>query len=675
MHYTRTMPGADSTTPSMSQSQAGGSSPRFGDRWIGGRWIDLCLIIGVPLFLLPLIVAAPGRPDVQELILYLGAFGALGHHLPGMLRAYGDRELFRRFRLRFVLAPLFLVAVCVGFSLAGLGGIVLATFLWTTWHTLMQVFGFARIYDAKGDARSGAAVRVAGPAAKRASLLDQALCIGWILAPLAWSDRRVAYALELYYRCGLPRIQSAAIDGARQALLAATALVTLGFLARLCIDIVRGARPPAQKLLFLAASFGFWWYCMVEVEHLVAGVALFDVFHDVQYLAIVWLFQRARVREAGASGGVTGFTRFLFRESGALRGLVVGLYVALVVGYGSVGYFSGKVASETVREVLLGVLAASALFHFYLDGFVWKVREPGTRSALGIAETRAAEGGSPWRWTQHAWKWAFFVVPLAWFGVAESRGAAAPADWRGWIAEAAPGSPEALTNLGVELASRGELERAIELHRRALSLAPGLPEPHNNLGAALRLAGRPDEAQAEFETAIRLRPKYARAHGHLANLLVQRGDAARAERHFRAAIEHDPRYADARANLALLCVARGELPEALALLREALAIDPRHRGALNNLAWNLATSSRADLRSPAEALALAERLVELTGRSQPQPLDTLAAAEAACGRFEAAARTATEAAETAHGRGNAALAAQIESRLELYRARRAYQSP
>jgi hypothetical protein len=160
--------------------------------WIGNRWIDLCLIVGVPVFLAPLILAAPGRPDVQELILYLGAFGALGHHLPGMMRAYGDRELFRRFRVRFVVAPIFLVAVCVGFSVAGLGGIVLATFLWTTWHTLMQIFGFARIYEAK----HGAAV--APSRAPRSGLLDQSLCIAWIVAPLAWSVLGLAYVFYLF---------------------------------------------------------------------------------------------------------------------------------------------------------------------------------------------------------------------------------------------------------------------------------------------------------------------------------------------------------------------------------------------------------------------------------------------------------------------------------------------
>jgi hypothetical protein len=64
--------------------------------------------------------------------------------------------------------------------------------------------------------------------------------------------------------------------------------------------------------------------------------------------------------------------------------------VGLVVAYGSLGRFSGLVRSETIRNALLGVLAASALFHFYLDGFIWKVREFDPRAWASRAERRRA---------------------------------------------------------------------------------------------------------------------------------------------------------------------------------------------------------------------------------------------------------------------------------------------
>ena len=95
---------------------------------------------------------------------------------------------------------------------------------------------------------------------------------------------------------------------------------------------------------------------------------MFEVFHDVQYLSLVWIYNRNRVEKDKSIGG---FMRFIFRRSGSL----VGLYIGLVFAYGSLGYFKDSVEIETVKRVLTGVVAASGLLHFYYDGFIWKVRE------------------------------------------------------------------------------------------------------------------------------------------------------------------------------------------------------------------------------------------------------------------------------------------------------------
>jgi hypothetical protein len=77
------------------------------------------------------------------------AVGGTGHHLPGFIRAYTDPVLFRRFRMRFILAPLFLVAVYALFYSLHLDSLKLILVFWGMWHGAMQVNGFLRIYDAK----------------------------------------------------------------------------------------------------------------------------------------------------------------------------------------------------------------------------------------------------------------------------------------------------------------------------------------------------------------------------------------------------------------------------------------------------------------------------------------------------------------------------------------------
>jgi hypothetical protein len=76
--------------------------------WILDSWRDLILYVCTPLLLLPIFIAAQGFWSAEDIYLFVAAFGAMGHHLPGMIRAYGDRALFQRFRSRFICAPIFI---------------------------------------------------------------------------------------------------------------------------------------------------------------------------------------------------------------------------------------------------------------------------------------------------------------------------------------------------------------------------------------------------------------------------------------------------------------------------------------------------------------------------------------------------------------------------------------
>src|SRR5207249_10634231 len=92
--------------------------------------------------------------------------------------------------------------------------------------------------------------------------------------------------------------------------------------------------------------------------------------------------------------------------------------------YGALGYYKSSIGIEVVKRILTGVVTASALLHFYYDGFIWKVREKSTRQSLGIAggTTDVSLGGFLPGWALHGIKWvAIFVIPLAVLWFAEIR--------------------------------------------------------------------------------------------------------------------------------------------------------------------------------------------------------------------------------------------------------------
>src|SRR5882757_7064012 len=154
--------------------------------------------------------------------------------------------------------------------------------------------------------------------------------------------------------------------------------VSILFVANFVWMSTRAKRPNPVKLVLLITSISFWWYCNNLVSNLLVGIALFEVFHDVQYLSLVWIYNRNRVEK---DQNIGGFMRFIFRRSGSL----VGLYVGLVFAYGSVSFINAHLGMDTVKRILTGVVTASTLLHFYYDGFIWKVRERSTRQSLGLA--------------------------------------------------------------------------------------------------------------------------------------------------------------------------------------------------------------------------------------------------------------------------------------------------
>src|SRR5213593_2224130 len=220
--------------------------------------------------------------------------------------------------------------------------------------------------------------------------------------------------LEGFYGCGLPFISPGGIHALQQTLLFAAVAVSILWLANYGRMWVAGTRQNPVKLALFITSVAFWWYCNNGVANILAGIALFEVFHDVQYLSLVWIYNRNRVEKDSSIGG---FMRFVFRRSGSL----VGLYIGLVFAYGSLGFFKDHIDVDTVKRVLTGVVAASGLLHFYYDGFIWKVRERSTRESLGLTGGAAAVLSSDFlpSWLLHGLKWvAVFVIPLAalWMG-------------------------------------------------------------------------------------------------------------------------------------------------------------------------------------------------------------------------------------------------------------------
>ena len=216
------------------------------------------------------------------------------------------------------------------------------------------------------------------------------------------------------------------------------------------------------------------------------------------------------------------------------------------------------------------------------------------------------------------------------------------------------------------LMTQGRVEEAIGQYRELVQSEPSHFDGHNKLGFALLQAGRSQEALAAIRRAIELQPRNPEAHNNLGLALMQAGQNDEAVVSLQRAVDLKPDYSEGHYNLAHAFTTVGRPGAAVGQFREALRVRPDWTPALASLAWLEATEPDA-VRDPGDAVRLASRAADLSGRRDAQVLDVLAAAYAAAGRFAEASSTA-EAAETLAAGSAPDLAAQIRARLDLYRA-------
>ena len=593
-----------------SSAVASAAVPPRRQPWIVSAWWDLAYVVVTPLAIVPVVLILARRwLTAEQVSLAVIAFASLGHHLPGFMRAYGDRELFGRFHWRFLLAPPLVFALALLYSpptvaasalnlpWKHLHGLELILLIWGTWHGLMQVYGFMRIYD----------VRL-GVNDRRSARLDHALCLTVFAAGVVFSDARVFGIANAMWQSGLPLFGPEWLRGIRMAVGASGIAVLLAYAWNLLARWRAGQPLSWIKLLLIGTTGWFYWYTGRLSTNVLIGLAMFEIYHAVQYYAIVWTYNRRLLQRAGNRFGPLGF---LFRDQWSM----LGIYLAAIAAYSSIRFvtvdaneYVFRAASEDTHQWLMALFVTSSFLHFYFDGFIWKVSERKTQENLvdEVAESSPQVYHVPG--LLHAGKWAVLLLIA---------GGLLASEWRQrdrWnileaervqaLAALTPNLPECQVLLAQEALSRQDAGAAIAHAERALALRPRSHSIHAELGVALMQAGRLDEARQHLERAIAIAPDPWRYHSELGLVLVRLRDLKGAEREYLRAVEVQPSLEEPRQLLAEFYLALGRSDEAAHRLDEIVARFPNSKSADINRVFVLSQQERHD-----EAIHLATFLV------------------------------------------------------------------
>jgi hypothetical protein len=227
----------------------------------------------------------------------------------------------------------------------------------------MQTFGLARIYDLKAgnppltlrrtDLRLNWMLYV-GPIAAGASLFEH---LGHLrqLQPLGWS------ALT-----ALPSLAQSHVVGVREVAVATWLVFLLWAAWDYRVAIARGYRLPVHKAA-LVGSTAFVSIAAWGLATPIAAFAIVNLFHAVQYFALVWLKEGGRMQVGTAK--LAGLGPAEGEATAAQRRAALALFLGLCLAFG--------IAYHLWRDArwLAGAFIACSLLHFWYDSFVWSVRK------------------------------------------------------------------------------------------------------------------------------------------------------------------------------------------------------------------------------------------------------------------------------------------------------------
>jgi tetratricopeptide (TPR) repeat protein len=590
--------------------------------WIISPTADLGLLILTPLAIIPLVswlAATQMTPETIGLLVF--AFASLGHHLPGLMRAYGDRELFAQFRWRFLLAPPLAVGVCwLSFMVLKLHGLELLLLLWATWHILMQTYGFMRIYDMKQ-----------GQVGRWHANWDFYACLTVFAAGFVFSDIRMFGFAETLSLAGVPLFGPLTLAVARWLVGIAAVVILAGYLLVALRAKQSVSRANWLKILLLASTALLYWWSGNLSVNLLVGVAMFDIFHALQYNAIVWYYNRRRAEKGGTRAGLLPW---LFNA----RWWALPLYVGAIALFGGVGLWSRSGEPGLVPQIAMTLFAASAMLHFYYDGFIWKVSQPQTSENLSIDSKQASPLAI--KPSRHAVGWLAFGGLLLMLGTLELRANSDPvAEARlATLAELTPEVPELQLRVSQQALADGRYQAAYDSAQSALGTRPRWFEARlARADAALALA-RWEEAAADYRAAsdmrpadhsfdsqlaeayfrqgeaavqqeqytaalaalqqcLELRPQHAQAHYQMGNAILLTEGPERAAHHFRQCVESQPEFTEGYNNLGAALYQTHDLPAAAAAYRQSISLRPDYAAAHYNLALVLISQGEtADAR-------------------------------------------------------------------------------
>ncbi len=337
--------------------------------WIRGPGFDLTLIAGVAVLALAFGAAVVLQPDWFLVLLVLDLW-LLGypHVIATFSRISFDTSDLRENRFLVLGLPwiVFAATIALG-SVAGLWALATTYLYWQWFHYTRQSYGLMRYY-----------VRRAGAAgAGEETVTTWAL----YLVPLWGILHRSHQGQEKFLNMEVKYLPTPAIvvDVA-----AALALLAFAAWAWFQIKAWREGRLATGLTAYTFSHFLIFFVGYVAIEDITFGWLVINVWHNAQYLLIVWMYNVNRFK-----GGVDPQHALLSTLSQA-KPAHIARYFLFILGVSTIVYLAvslilrlGPFAAIPLATLI--VYQTINFHHYIVDGLIWKKKRRTVRLTPGAA--------------------------------------------------------------------------------------------------------------------------------------------------------------------------------------------------------------------------------------------------------------------------------------------------
>lgn len=312
---------------------------------------DWLFILGAPVLALVVGIAVSGTHLATAPVILggerdtaIGFFTAIvvhAHLVAVVFRSHANPAIRRRHPYRFFVVPVILWLAIVVSPWLAIASTVVATF-WDVWHSGAQTFGFARIYERNHGTPPELGRRLdfwvnqllyAGPILSGAVLMDHMRSFDdlWSAVPVAVAGARHVLAVAVI----------------------AAGTVFVAFYVYAHVMFARAGYRPSWLKVWIVASTGLVSIYTWGFNSWGQAFLIMNLFHAVQYLALVWAKEGRRLCE----------------RARVAPGIGLALYLGSVLAYGV-----AVAALDASRTMLWAITIVVSLMHFWYDAFVWSVR-------------------------------------------------------------------------------------------------------------------------------------------------------------------------------------------------------------------------------------------------------------------------------------------------------------